>query len=253
MPKKIVDHTDKEARAYNWVLLATFVLLLSLVIQTPARVVANFLPQTVRAQFSEWGGSMWSGQVSGNVKGVPVQVRWQLQPSALLLLKAAANVELLTADSRMQGQVRLGMGSWQIQGLKGEIAASELQYFLSGWQLPNQPITLNNIALKHQSGGWQDIKGDMSWQGGALDYVLNGQRQHVNLPPVALTLSGQQNSLVLGLQEQVSNASLATFTVTGQQLESRLTQRLLSYSPNYHGVAEPDAVVVTASQPLSSL
>ena len=49
------------------------------------------------------------------------------------------------------------------------------------------------------------------------------------------------------------DASLATFVVSGSILESRLTQRLLSYSPNYRGVAEPDAIVVTSSQPLNSL
>ena len=83
--------------------------------------------------------------------------------------------------------------------------------------------------------------------------MLNGQSQHVNLPPVILTLTGQQTNLILSLQEQASNASLAVFTLAGNQLESKLTQRLLAYSPNYHGVAEPDAVVVTASQPLNSL
>jgi hypothetical protein len=92
----------------------------------------------------------------------------------------------------------------------------------------------------------------MSWLGGPLDYVFNGQRQHVNLPPVIIALQGQQNQLMINLQEQ-QGANLASFILTGEQLESRLTQRLLMYSPNYHGVAEPDAIVVTASQPLNSL
>ena len=37
MLKSNIDHEDKEARAYNWVLLATFVLLMSLLINACRR------------------------------------------------------------------------------------------------------------------------------------------------------------------------------------------------------------------------
>jgi hypothetical protein len=86
-----------------------------------------------------------------------------------------------------------------------------------------------------------------------MDYVLNGQRQHLNLPAISAALSDQQGVLMLAVQEQAGGGQLATFSLNKAQLESRLTQRLLAYSPNYHGVAEPDTVVITASQPLDSL
>jgi hypothetical protein len=66
-------------------------------------------------------------------------------------------------------------------------------------------------------------------------------------------IKNEQQSLVMSLQDSQQAANLASFVVTGSMLESRLTQRLLSYSPNYRGVAEPDAIVVTSSQPLTSL
>ena len=252
MLKQHINHEDKEARAYNWVLLAMFVLLVSLVIQTPARVVSHFLPNTLQAMCSAWGGSVWSGQVNGQYKGVQGQLRWQFQPSALLRLKLGIHAEILTSQSHVNGVLRMGMGTWQLQEVTGQLATSELQGMLSGWQLPNSPLEIQQLNLHHQKDSWSDSKGSLAWQGGALDYVFNGQRQHVNLPPVVIAIQGQQSSLMMNLQEQ-QGANLASFVLTGDRLESRLTQRLLMYSPNYHGVAEPDAVVVTAAQPLSSL
>ena len=55
------------------------------------------------------------------------------------------------------------------------------------------------------------------------------------------------------MKDVQQDAKLATFIVRGSVLESRLTQRLLSYAPSYRGVAEPDAIVVTSTQPLNSL
>ena len=109
MLKPHINHEDKEARAYNWVLLAMFVLLVSLVIQTPARVVSHFLPNTLQAMCSAWGGSVWSGQVNGQYKGVQGQLRWQFQPSALLRLKLGIHAEILTSQSHVNGVLRMGM------------------------------------------------------------------------------------------------------------------------------------------------
>lgn len=252
MAKKTINHEDQEARAYNWALLATFVLLISLIVQTPSRLLSHFLPSDIRALLGSWGGSVWSGQVNGQYKGVLGQLRWQLKPLALLRLKAGIHWELITSQSHVQGEFVLGMSSWQLQQTQGQLATAEVQALLSGWQLPSPPLEVTSLDLYKQKDSWQDSKGLVVWQGGALDYVFNGQRQHVNLPPVQMNIQGQQGSLMLSLAEQ-KGGNLANFIVTGGRLESRLTQRLLAYSPSYHGVAEPDAVVVTATQPLSSL
>ncbi len=252
MAKKIINHEDQEARAYNWALLATFVLFISLIVQTPARLVSHFLPSDTRSLLGLWGGSIWSGQVNGQFKGLQGQLRWQLRPLALLKLQAGINWELITSQSHAQGLFAMGMSHWQLQQVQAQLATAELQSLMSGWQLPNPPLEMKSLDLYHQKDSWQDSKGLITWQGGPLDYVFNGQRQHVNLPPVLLNIQGQQGSLLVSLNEQ-QGANLANFIVTGGRLESRLTQRLLAYSPSYHGVAEPDAVVVTATQPLSSL
>lgn len=253
MLKKAKKQEDQEAKAYNWVLLATILLILALIMQMPARIIANFLPKDIRGLCSAWGGTLWTGQVNSQVTGTQSQLRWSIRPSSLLTLKLGFNIEVLTGHSQLQAQVALGMSGWQLQTEQGKLSPIDLQPFLSSWQLPNQPIIINQLKINHKGQNWQDSQGLLTWQAGAVDYVLNGQRQHLNLPPVALKVSGQQQSLIMSLQDEAQTVNLATFTITGETIESRLTQRLLSYAPNYRGVAEPDAIVVTASQPLNSL
>ncbi len=253
MLKKTTNQEDKEAKAYNWVLLATVLLVFALLAQMPARIIANFVPKDIRSLCTAWGGTLWTGQVNTQLNNLQGQLRWSFQPLSLLTLKLAFNVELLTGSSQIPANVVLGLGGWQIKASQGQLSPIDLQPLLSSWQLPNNPIMISNLNVVKKGQNWQDSQGRLTWQAGAIDYVLNGQRQHLNLPPVALKLSGQQQSLIMSLQDEAQTVNLATFTITGAMIESRLTHRLLTYAPNYRGVAEPDAIVVTASQPLNSL
>lgn len=253
MLKKAKKQEDQEAKAYNWVLLATILLVFALILQMPARIIANFLPKDIRALCSAWGGTLWTGQVNSQMTGTQSQLRWSIRPISLLTLKLGLDVEVLTGHSQVQAQLALGMSGWYLKAEQGKLSPIDIQPFLSNWQLPSHPIIITQLNIQHQQQNWQNSQGLLTWQAGAVDYVLNGQRQHLNLPPVALKLSGQQQSLIMSLQDEAQTVNLATFTITGETIESRLTQRLLSYAPNYRGVAEPDAIVVTASQPLNSL
>jgi len=253
MSKKTINPDDKEAKAYYWVLLATLLLVVFLIAQTPARIIANFLPNTTRAMFQAWGGTIWAGQVNSQYKGVLGQVRWQLDPLAFFTLNLGVKIELITNASQFKGRLLWGVKGWQLKDSKGQIAPSEIQSFLTGWQLPNTPLMVEKLNLSYLQQSWQGSQGMVTWQAGGLDYVLDGQRQHVNLPMVSVTIKSEQKNLELVLKDVQQDANLATFIIKDAVLESRLTQRLLSYSPNYRGVAEPDAIVVTSSQPLNSL
>ncbi|PTQ87714.1 type II secretion system protein N [Agitococcus lubricus] len=249
---KKIDHSDKEARAYNWALFATILLLLALIIQTPARVAAKLLPLAVRNMVTDWGGSVWRGQANIVYQGFAGQLRWSLLPAKLLTLKLAADIEWLSPHSRLKTQAQWGMGQWQLLQLQGDVSPLELQAILPDWRLPPQPLALEQITLKYQQHAWTQGQGQIQWQGGAVDYVLNGQQQKINLPAITMDVTHQNNNLVLTMVEQQTRAKLALFTVTKDRLQSQLSQRLLAYSPNYRGVAEPDAIVVTTSQPWNS-
>ena len=253
MSQKITKSDDKEAKAYNWVLLASVLLVIFLIVQAPARIIANFLPNTTRSMLQAWGGTIWSGQVNGQYQGVLGQIRWQFEPLALLKLKLGIKLDVITNASELSGQLLWRGSSVQLLDAKGQIASNELQLLLSGWQLPQAPVVIKHLTVSYDNQAWQNSQGTIFWQGGALDYVLEGQRHHINLPAVSINVKNDQKNLELALKDTQQDVNLATFIVRGSMLESRLTQRLLSYAPNYRGVAEPDAIVVTSTQPLSSL
>ena len=110
MLKKTTNQEDKEAKAYNWVLLATVLLVLALIVQMPARIIANMIPKDVRSLCTAWGGTLWSGQVNTQFHSMQGQLRWSLQPLSLLTLKLSFNIELLTGNTQIPANLILGMG-----------------------------------------------------------------------------------------------------------------------------------------------
>lgn len=251
MSRKTVKE-DQESRAYNWALLATLILLLSLVVQTPARVVGHFLPPAVKPMVTSWGGTVWSGQANWQYRTLQGQLRWSLDPLALVRIGLGLKWELLSPGSRLSGGVLLGSGRWELKDVQGDLAGSDLRGFLQSWQFPPVPVAVRKVMLAHKGGSWQGSGGQLEWQGGDIVYQINGQKQTLSLPPVVLALDGRAGPLTLLLKE-AQGGELATFVLNGDMLEARLKQRLLMHAAGYQGVAEPDAVVVTSSQPLSSL
>lgn len=253
MARKTIKE-DQESRAYNWALLATLVLLLSLLAQTPARVLSHFLPPSVKPMVLSWGGTVWSGQANWQYRTLQGQCRWSLDPSAWLRLGAGLKWEWLTDNSRLSGRILVAPGRWQLDRVQGSVGVRDLKAMLPSLEIAGgAPLSVMAVDLNRRGDAWQGSSGQLEWEGGALQYLMEGQKQAMNLPPVRLTITGQEQRLQLELVEQAAGSGLATFVLNGDMLESRLRQRLLAHAPGYRGVAEPDAVVVTASQPLSSL
>lgn len=248
---------DKEARAYNWALLATVVLLIALLSQAPSRLLQHFLPASWRTTALSWGGTLWNGQVDWQLTQLQTplqgQVRWHINPWSWLRLQFAIETELLTPNTHMMGQVVVSSKQqWALKNWSGQLAPVDIQPFLANWQLPSTAIQCQNLNLQHKADGWQGSQGQLTSAGGLLRAMIEGQQQSLNLPAVSLTVQGQAQQLMLTLQQQ-DGAPLANFNLIGDQLQVQLRQRLLQYAANYHGSAAPDTIVVSASQPLSSL
>ncbi|RZU36943.1 type II secretion system (T2SS) protein N [Fluviicoccus keumensis] len=252
MSRKAIKE-EQESRAYNWALLATLILLCSLVVQTPARVMAHFLPAQVKPMIVAWGGTIWSGQAGWQYRSLQGQFRWSLDPLALVRLGLGLKWELLSPGSRLSGKAMAASGRWELKGLQGELAGKEIRALVQSWEFPAVQVTVKDVTLQHKGQAWQGSTGRLEWPGGDMSYQVNGQKQALALPPVVLSLDGKSGPLEMTLTESGSGAGLATFMINGDMLEARLRQRLLMHAAGYHGVAEPDAVVVTSSQPLSSL
>lgn len=234
-----------------WLMGAAF-LVLALLLRAPASLLQKALPAAAPLQVSAWGGSLWQGQAQlrhGEQSGF---LRWQLLPVRLLRGQLAAQWQL-QGLAALQGQLRLGPGGWRLQGVQGQLPEAAVRALLpAGWQLPGrlqvQAVQLARAGLGE--GAWLAAGGQLQWDGGNLSYNLNGQSQQAHLPALRLNLRLEGEVLLLALAEQDSGAGLALLRISPNgEVETRLRERLLRYTPTYRSSgADPDAVVVTSRQ-----
>ncbi|MDF3029877.1 MAG: hypothetical protein K0R03_435 [Moraxellaceae bacterium] len=233
-----------------YLILGFVVLLLALVLRAPASLLQKALPATLPLQVQAWGGTVWNGQMSVRQGGEDSFVRWRLQPTRLLLGKAALQMQVRGALD-LAGTLELGTKSWRLQGLRGEVPAQMLQAVLpSGWNLPGN-VQAEQVELARKGrdrGPWQAAAGELRWGGGAMQFNLGSQPQGANLPPLVASLGLDGETLVLSLSEAAGRQTLAEARVAPDgAVETKLRERLLRYAGRTSGT-DPDAVVVTMAQ-----
>ncbi len=245
-------HADRETRAYNWALLATLVLLAALLAQTPARIIGHWLPPSAKSVVTAWGGTVWRGQANLSLPEMQGQLRWSVDFPGLLTLKAGIRWEMDAAMSHLAGRLSREPGGWSLRQVSGSLDPMLLQAIVKSGKFPQEPVQIRTLDLVSRGASWSGSHGEATHGGGQFGYTVNGQTQHLNLPPVVLTLDGGKDRLQLTLVQQ-QGGDLADFALHDGQVEAHLRQRLLQLSPEYHGAGEPDAVAVSSSQPLNSL
>jgi general secretion pathway protein N len=245
---------ETSASLASYLLLGMLVLVLAMIAQAPASLLKKALPASLPIQVDAWGGTVWNGQADWHQGSLQGQLAWTLRPAQLLLGRAAADVRLsgdVALTTRLS--VRPG-GAWALDDVNGRLPVALVQPWLpAGWNLPGE-LQAEHVALaraKLNKAAWRQAGGSLHWAGGPMNYSVNGQAQSATLPPLTLDLRQDNDTLVLTLQEAAGKLGLATVRLgPDDMLETQLRQRLLAYSPGYHGEGSPDQVVVTAKQPL---
>jgi hypothetical protein len=246
---------DEPGSVISYLFMGLLALVLAMIVQAPASLLKKALPANFPLQADAWGGTLWNGQMNwhqGNLQG---QLAWDTHPWQLLLGRLAATVRL-TGDVSASARLSLRPGgAWAIDDLSGHIPVVLIQSYLpAGWSLPGD-LQADQVSLARahlQKAPWQQAGGNLRWEGGPMSYSVNGQAQSATLPALALNLKLDNDTLELALQEVSGGLGLATVRLgPDDMLETRLRQRLLAYSPGYHGTGSPDQVVVTAKQPIS--
>lgn len=242
--------TSARPRFWRYGLLALAVLLLGVLIQAPAGLLKRFWPTGSPVQAVAWGGTLWNGQVMLRQGERNAQLLWNWQPLALFKGTLGAHLEV-QGPAAMQANAAYGAAGWRVSQLNGVLPGDLVQQALpAGWSLPGdlraESVTVARAGVA--GGDWKQADGSLHWQGGAMHYSLEGQAQEANLPPMALRLSLAGNALLLDLQEE-NGAALGSVQLGADNVaETRLRQRLLEYTPGYHGQGAPDQVVVTVKQ-----
>ena len=253
---------------FGFVLFALFA-----VLQMPAAwLLEKYAPDTPYVQHVS--GNLWQGSVIWQlpVSAAPLTgaAEWSWQPWHLLLGKLGAEVDISSEQTRLNGQVKVGTSSWQVQNMSGKIAPETLASVVD-WQLPNAPIQVNNVSLKRQSAanaaassssensgknvaGFSEASGQLTWVGGEVGYPSGGKVFYITMPALRAELSAEQknnkNLLHINLVNN-QDKRLGDLYIDGDNmLDVSLTQRLLENMPEYKGQAPQDTPVVSVRQPL---
>nr|WP_313975321.1 type II secretion system protein N [uncultured Psychrobacter sp.] len=255
-----------------WWLLGFIFFALFAVLQMPAAwLLEKYAPDTPYVQHVS--GNLWQGSAIWQlpVSATPLTgaAEWSWQPWHLLLGKLGAEVDISSEQTRLNGQVKVGSSSWQIQNMSGKIAPETLASVVD-WQLPNTPIQVNNVSLKRQSAanaastssensgknaaGFSEAGGQLTWVGGEVGYPSGGKVFYLTMPALRADLSAEQknnkNLLHINLVNN-QDKSLGDLYIDGDNmLDVSLTQRLLENMPEYKGQAPQDTPVVSVRQPL---
>ena len=255
-----------------WWLLGFIFFALFAVLQMPAAwLLEKYAPDTPYVQHVS--GNLWQGSAIWQlpVSATPLTgaAEWSWQPWHLLLGKLGAEVDISSEQTRLNGQVKVGTSSWQIQNMSGKIAPETLASVVD-WQLPNTPIQVNNVSLKRQSAanaastssensgknaaGFSEASGQLTWVGGEVGYPSGGKVFYITMPALRAELSAEQKNTKNLLHINLANNQdkrLGDLYIDGDNmLDVSLTQRLLENMPEYKGQAPQDTPVVSVRQPL---
>ncbi len=253
--------SNKRPRKLWWfvglVLFALFALL-----QMPAAwIVEKYAPQSPYIQ--QVSGNIWQGSVIWQLPQATTPLTgvmdWSWQPLSLFLGKMAADIDITTGQTRLNGQLATRLKSWQVHDMSGKIAPETLSSVVN-WQLPNAPIQLNSVSLKRQSAtkdhkaSFSEADGQLTWIGGEVGYPNAGQILYINIPTMRAQLSVEQKDNNQRLHINLLNDQdkrLGDLYLDGDNLlDVSLTQRLLENMPKYQGQAPQDTPVVSVRQPL---
>lgn len=250
-----------------WWLIGFVLFAIFAVLQMPAAwLLEKYAPDTPYVQHVS--GNLWQGaaiwQLPMASKSLTGMAEWTWQPWHLLTGKLGAEVDINSAQTRLNGQVKVGTSAWQIEDMSGKIAPETLASLID-WQLPNTPIQVNAVSLKRESdtnegtsqkpsARFSEVEGQLTWVGGEVGYPSGGKVFYIDVPALRATLSAEQKNkqdiLHINLLDN-QDKRLGDLYIDGDNmLDVSLTQRLLESMPEYQGQAPQDTPVVTVRQPL---
>ncbi|KRU21590.1 MULTISPECIES: type II secretion system protein N [Psychrobacter] len=256
-----------------WWLIGFVLFALFAVLQMPAAwLIQKYAPNTPYVQHVS--GNVWQGSAIWQIplSSTPLtgMAEWSWQPWQLLTGKLGADVTINSEQTRLNGQVKLGLNSWQIDDMSGKIAPETLASMVD-WQLPNTPIQVNGVSLKRQSSdnassesaenesaknaaGFSEADGQLTWVGGEVGYPSGGKVFYITMPALRAELSAEQknnkNLLHINLLNNQDKRLGDLYIDGNNMLDVSLTQRLLENMPEYKGQAPQDTPVVSVRQPL---
>lgn len=188
-----------------WALVLALLLVVSLVVSTPARLLAVVLPgkQLIMQGFA---GTLWQGSASRVLLQLPAgyfhlgSVQWSLDPLSLLALAPRLSLRAAWGGQLIEGELVLrGQQDIDVINLEGQVAAELLRHFapvsidgmfslqIAELQLRNGLPYSGDGRLVWQNAAWQSPQGLVHLGSYALEFKQAPQEA---LFAEVVTLSG---------------------------------------------------------------
>lgn len=257
--------SQKYPRKLWWLVGLTLFALFALLQMPAAWMIEKYAPNSPYVQHVS--GNLWQGstvwQLSQSATPLTGTADWSWQPWYLLLGKVGAEVDIRSGQTQLEGQVKLGRHSWQVDDMDGTIAPETLTSVVD-WQLPNTPIRVNGVSLTRNSSankpttdktmGFSHAEGQLTWVGGEVGYPSGNKVFYITIPAVRGQLSQEQknnkNVLHINLLNNQDKGLGDLYIDHENMIDVSLTQRLLESMPEYKGKAPQDTEVISVRQPL---
>ena len=236
-----------------WLLTSVTLFSLFLLLQVPAAwLLKKFAPEL--RHIHNVNGNIWTGQADWQTSHLKGTIHWNTRPWELIRLRTAANVTIHSGQTQLDGIVSYGLGKrLYIKNLQGEISPDTLSQIMP-WQWPATHIKLQDVNVVYQKQvGFNDVDGQMTWAGGALQYTVGPRNERLDVPPLIAQLTHQDNKFKIAVQDSQKQRMADLALGADQMLDIQITQRFLLHSPSYKGQAGMDTAVITTRQPLHSL
>ena len=241
---------NNKSKQMGWWILGFIFLVTFIFLQIPATwLISKFYKDNQSLQ--NVSGNIWIGQSDwqkGNLRGT---VSWRTRPLDFVLLRAAANVEIHTGQTQLQGVVGYGLGkNIIIKNMTGQLAPDTLKS-VANWQWPANAIQLKDVQFKmNKDKGFSDVDGQLQWAGGELQYTMGQRQDRMNMPSLNGTFKDENAKLIIDMQDARGQKMANIVLDQGMMLDVQLTQRLLLNVPSYDGKAGLDTYVISTRQPL---
>ena len=257
--------SQKYPRKLWWLVGLTLFALFALLQMPAAWMIEKYAPNSPYVQHVS--GNLWQGstvwQLPQSATPLTGTADWSWQPWYLLLGKVGAEVDIRSGQTQLEGQVKLGRHSWQVDDMDGTIAPETLTSVVD-WQLPNTPIRVNGVSLTRNSSankpttdktmGFSHAEGQLTWVGGEVGYPSGNKVFYITIPAVRGQLSQEQknnkNVLHINLLNNQDKRLGDLYIDHENMIDVSLTQRLLQSMPEYKGKAPQDTEVISVRQPL---
>jgi len=234
----------------KWLVIAVISFLVFVLLQVPASwLISKFYKDNQVLQ--NVSGNIWQGQADWRKGEMRGSIIWKTRPLDLILLRAAANIEIFSGKTQLKAIMGYGINKKVIvRDLQGQISPETLKAIIN-WQWPANQIQLKDVQLDFKKQqGFSSVQGELQWAGGELVYTFADRQDQMNMPSLNGQLQDVDGKLQFNIQDQRKQKMANIMLDPNMMLDVQLTQRLLMNVPSYDGKAGLDTFVVSTRKPL---